>query len=142
MKVFSIIKRNKLTLGGALLLFVLMGFLLVKIKPAKALLGFGGVVKSITVCTCSPIPSYLIVVGPPTGGQLVYTELTNKYSYYNIWGTGSFAGSTWTPIPTGTWLLGGYIPGGACLMTGTPCYPIPTVTGTMTQVGTSMGPAI
>lgn len=148
MKVLNAIKKYKLFFVAVVLVTVIVASLLVKAKKSEALLfrGFGGVVASVTVCTCSAVPTYYVSLGPPTGGEYLLVEgVSEPFAYYDIWGTtGSFVGDTWVNTPSGPWVLGSYTTGvsAGCLMKGTPCYLMPPALGTIYQYGTSLGSAV
>lgn len=92
-------------------------------SAALAQIPFGGAIIVSIPCTCSATGQY-IILGPPSIGAYVYEPVTVLFSFFNVY----------TP---GTWLLGNYIPGHACLMGVTPyCY-APPAFGTIEMVGTS-----
>ena len=79
---------------------------------------FGGRVISSTPCLDGA--TTLIVVGPPRPGAFAYVQ--NSVILYN----------KKMPIQN-RWVIGSYIPGGACV---TPAGPVP-LQGTIRQIGTS-----
>lgn len=147
MNFFFWTKRYRLTLGIVATLFVVTGTLLFKIKSSEALgiLGFGGTTMSVTICTCTEAPSFYVVIGPPKGGTFVFTETSIPHEYDNFWGApfGSWVSNdTWVTDPAGPWVVGAYVPETVpvCWMAGEPCYSLASQ-GTVTQYGTSAGPA-
>ncbi|MCK9344708.1 MAG: hypothetical protein M0P64_01125 [Candidatus Pacebacteria bacterium] len=147
MKALSFVKKYKILLIAIFLVAATVGTLVFQAKKSEALgmLGFGGYVASVTVCTCSTLPTYYVSLGPPTGGEFLLTEaLSEPFQYYDIWGTnGSFEGDTWVNTPSGPWLVGSYSTGvgAGCMMLGEPCYSMPPAMGTILQYGTSLGAA-
>lgn len=143
MKSLFLSKKHRLVFGAFVFLLMLSVSFFIKPASSKALLGFGGRVMSITVCTCSFPVSLYIVLGPPTGGSYVLPiGLATPFEYYDVWGVGNFVtADTYLPSPLGNWLLGGYVTGGQCLVLAEPCYPL-VPEGTVVEYGTSLPSAL
>lgn len=108
--------------------FLLVASFGIWVKATGALLGLGGMIESTLYCTCSL--NSVIVLGPPTPGVYAYQPFLFPPSVTYEYGP---------PYRPGQWVLGSYVPGGVCLMAGTPCFPSPLFPiGTITQVGTSL----
>lgn len=141
MNVSSYIKRRPV-LVSIMFFLVLVGTIFsIKIRTSMALVGFGGQVMSVTLCTCSLPGSVALTVGTPTPGVYLYTPTTVLFDHYNFWGTGAWLGYVYTHFVPGPWVLGTYIPGGVCLIPTVPdCTPLPYITGTIEKMGTSLLP--
>jgi hypothetical protein len=89
-------------------------------KKSLALIGFGARILFVTPCT----NGLMLTIGPfpSSGAYLLTTTPPSKiYAFYKI--------------KPGSWTLGGYTPGGACLVP--PGAPIPVI-GTINMMGTSL----
>lgn len=114
--------RILLVLGLSLLFFIPQ-----HAEAAGLVNPFGGRVVMIIPCTCqvTGIAVYVIMPIPPYFGMLLWQPpITRPYLWY-------------FPYP-GVAILGNYVSGGVCMVGVAPyCYSVP-VSGTMTQVGTSL----
>ncbi len=91
------------------------------VKPANAMLGFGGRIVFVKLCPCSA--NLAIWVFGPRGGVYTFQPgVSVPFANYQFW----------RPGPA---ILGTFVPGGVCL-TGFFCAGFPTM-GTMVTVGTS-----
>jgi len=99
-----------LLLGLIILLFISWP------KPARAVLGFGGRITNVTIC----LNGMLFAIGPPVGGLFMYVPGTLTFAY--------------AQLRPGPWALGGFTPGGVCIL---PFGSIPAL-GTMIMIGTSL----
>lgn len=86
-------------------------------------LPFGGLITVSTPCACSG--GYLLTVAGPIPGTYVVQLGTSIPFLY---------GSFYKP---GAFILGNFVPGGVCLVPGTPCTALPVTGGTITIFGTS-----
>lgn len=118
--------RKQRALSRLLLLVLLFGVTYsINVKPARAVgIPFGGLVTSMTYCTCSG--NFLVALSLPRPG--LYT-----YSPYS-----SFLFMNYLVAP-GSWLLGTYIPGvQACwFYVGAGCAPFPNL-GVISMTGTTL----
>ncbi len=85
-------------------------------------LPFGGRVVAKVQCTCS-VGSQVTIQGGRFSGTYLDSGSAKSYSNYFI--------------SPGRYVLGAYAPGGACLVTGTPCVTLPITKGTILRFGTS-----
>ena len=113
------------------LLFVVVGFsglVFWKHTKGQGVLPFGGKVILSLPCTCNGVPSVLLTVSPPVGGQFLYILGSQLYRNYNL------------GLATGMNVLGLYTPGGVCMVyAGKGCVPIGPPIGTISPtVGTSL----
>lgn len=94
-------------------------------SPAQAVgVPFGGIISVSMPCSCSG--NWLVIVaGFPSGyvPLVVQPGVTIPFPFYSLYKPGAFT-------------KGDYVPGGVCLMPGTPCWTFP-VLGTINLVGTS-----
>lgn len=90
-------------------------------------LGFGGRILAVTSCTCSG--GLRLEIGPPRPMDLWYQPgVSTLFSFYSL-------------LPS-EYVLGIYVPGGACTIGSAPyCVPVPTL-GTLTIAGTSLLPLL
>lgn len=126
---------NKIKPKRAIILFLIFLIILgatysiYKYTKGLGLLPFGGKVLTSIPCPCNPLPSVLLTVSPPVGGQFIYLLGTQKYLNFNL-GFG-----------TGMWALGLHAPdGGVCLVFSPKgCSPLGLPRGTINgMVGTSL----
>jgi len=84
---------------------------------------FGGKIKAIIPCTCSP--GMGIIVGPPKPAILLFVPgLSRLFSNGRLF--------------PGSWTLGDYSSGGVCMqIAGKTCAPYPPIQGTIIKIGTS-----
>jgi len=90
-------------------------------RLAEAILGgfgFGGIILGVTPC----LNGILFTIGPPRGGLFMWMPGTLIFAY--------------AQLRPGPWALGGYTPGGSCILPTVPPIIIPAL-GTMTMIGTS-----
>jgi len=125
---FIVRKKSMVIIALALLTAsFLISFAFVEKSSAVPGLPFGGFVYAVTPCPCSG--GLVLHVGPPRGGNFLYTDGTKLYPFEQV--------------RAGVWVLGDYFPGGACTTfvyfdKGYTCVPIVDVTGWINFMGTSL----
>ena len=128
-KVLQFFKKYAISSSIVFVSVLITAVLLLNIRKASASIGLpiGGLITSMTYCTCSPGIA-LFVSGAPAkpSGFYVLAPGTVPYSNYMFY--------------PGSWLLGSYLPGvQSCWMyAGFGCYPLPGVIGTLSMAGTSL----
>jgi hypothetical protein len=116
-------KKSKavLLIGGIFALTILLLPPQNKVESASSY--FGGRVVSKQECTCST--GYIVSISGPGQATGTYLDTGSEKSYsHNV-------------INPGRNLLGGYTPGGSCMMTGDPCYELKITKGTISFFGAS-----
>ncbi|HAT68243.1 MAG: hypothetical protein A2481_03840 [Candidatus Yonathbacteria bacterium RIFOXYC2_FULL_47_9] len=132
MKLPFIIKKRALVVGITVILLLLVVSFGVWVKSSKAAapvvvagIPFGGLITYVFYCNCSF--NLAVTVGPPVGGIYMYQPGASLiYAYYQI-------------FRSGPWVLGTYVPGGACMVyVAVGCSPALVPTGTIVTAGTSL----
>ena len=121
---FSVSCYNDFMKKVALLLFATgIIFSLTSPLSVSAASVFGGKIKAIIPCTCSP--GMGIIVGPPKPAILLFVPgLSRLFSNGRLF--------------PGSWTLGDYSSGGVCMqIAGKTCAPYPPIQGTIIKIGTS-----
>lgn len=125
MKALPYFRKHRIAVSILAVLFVISISYVVKVRNSKAILGFGGRIIAVYPCTCVP-GTATIVVGTPTPGAFLYQPATLVYPWHMI-------------TKQGSWLLGSYVPGGACMqITPVGCVPLTFPQGIISEVGTSL----
>jgi hypothetical protein len=125
MKLPTITRKRSFILGTAAILLLLGVSFGLWVKSSKAIIPFGGPITSVFYCPCSA--NLAVVVGPPSPGIFMYQPgASTVYAFYQI-------------FRPGPWVLGNYVPGGACMMfIPYGCAPMAFPMGTINEVGTSL----
>lgn len=125
MNIFYLQKKYQKVSRFVVVLVLAIALLAPSPKKAEAFgLPFGGLITSMTYCTCSF--NFLVALSLPRPGLYVYSPYSTLLFM------------DYAPLP-GSWLLGRFIPGvQACWMyAGLTCFPVPNL-GTIIATGTSL----
>jgi hypothetical protein len=119
-----ITKKRSFIVAVVLVLAIVIPLFFYNVNKSAALVPFGGLILNVTYCTCSF--NLLLTVGPPVGGNYIFQPGVSVPFPY---------GQLYRPGP---WILGAWVPGGACMMwVGKACAPLPSI-GTILYAGTSL----